>query len=197
MTERSRFDRAWPSLVALFGTVAVVLGLLWVFGGEVDPSGDDLGAEMDFEDDGAFDDGADDGADDGDAGADDDSGTDDEDAASPDPDQTGPPSDPVTAPPELRSPVGVLNSTSVAGLAASAQQRFTDGGWSVPATGNYSQPIEASTIYYPSGMQQSAEAFRAQFPEIGRVEPTIAGLAQDRLVVILADDFVSAVDEGG
>ena len=40
----------------------------------------------------------------------------------------------------------------------------------------------------------SAEALAAQFPvEIARVAPTIAGLTTQRLVLIVAEDYVEAI----
>jgi hypothetical protein len=185
VNERSRFDRIWPSLVALVGTVAVVLALLWAFGGDLDPESgeEDLAAEEadasdpESEPDADSDDGTVDG---------------DEEAGSEEP-----PGEPVEAPPELRQNVGILNATAVQGLASRAQERFQSGGWTVPAIGSYSQPVDTSTIYYPPDMEESAEALRAQFPEITRSEPTIPGLARDRLVVILAQDYADAVGDTG
>jgi hypothetical protein len=185
VTERSRFDRAWPSLLALVGTVAVVLGLLWAFGSDIDPSrsDDDLVAEDgDLPDEGGADENTD-----GETDAETDEETPTE--------ASEPPADPVTAPPELRTPVGILNATSVSGLAARAQERLENGGWSVPAIDSTSREIDATTVYYPSGFEESAEALRAQFPEIARTAPTEPGLAQDRLVVILAQDYAEAVGE--
>lgn len=165
--------------MALVGTVAVVLALLWAFGGDLesDPEQEDVAAA---EESGSGDDPSET---DEEAGGEDDGGA------------TEPPPEPVTAPPELRLPVGILNATAVPGLAGRAQARLQDGGWTVPAIGDYSQGVEASTVFFPPGMEESAEALRAQFPEIARVEPTIAGLAQDRLIVILGDDYADAVDD--
>lgn len=178
MTERSRFDRAWPSLVALFGTIAVVLALLWAFGDDGAPAGenDDLAVEGEQPDEDVEMSDEDEGTGEGEAEA--------------SPEETEPPPEPVTAPPELRSPVAILNSTTVPGLAASAQQMLQEGGWEVPATDNYSGELSETTIFYPEeAMRESAEALAAQFPEIGAVEPTIAGLTRQRLVLILTDDW--------
>jgi hypothetical protein len=181
VNERSRFDRIWPSLVALAGTVVVVMALLWAFGDNLDSEPEEGLAAEDSE----FTDDLDDS----------DESTNDE--AEADADQDEPPGDPVTAPPELRETVGILNATSVSGLATRAKERFEAGGWSVPAVGDYSQQVEASTIYYPPGLEDSAAALRGQFPEIRRIEPTIPGLAQDRLIVILAQDYADAVGDTG
>lgn len=178
---RDWLSRVWPSLVALFGTLAVVAALLYLFGNNgTDPSSDgNKQAEPTNTP---------------------------TDAPSPDPtaEPTDEPTDepiepdaePTTAPPELVSPVGILNSTDVANLAASAQTRLEEGGWDVPAIADYSGFVEESTVYYPDeSLRESAEALRAQFPEIGAVEPSFSGLATDRLVVILADDYVDEVGE--
>lgn len=190
----------WPSLVALFGTIAVVVGLLWLFGDDAgsddggstdDPPAADAGDDA-TEDPGPDDEGESDGSDDG-GESDEDAGTDEDTDSGDDEEPTG---DPVTAPPELRTPVGILNSTSVAGLAAGAQGRLEAGGWTVPGVDDYGTPFTESTIYYPSDdLLASAEALRAQFPELSVVEPTIQGLAQDRLVVILGEDYAAEFGE--
>ncbi|MGH8826580.1 MAG: LytR C-terminal domain-containing protein [Jiangellaceae bacterium] len=175
-------QRVWPSLLALAGTVAVVLGLLALTGGEVeDSTPDDVTA---------------------DAGVD---------AAPEDPAATEPPpgtpstppapstppeqQGPVIAPPEVREPVGVLNQTSIGGLAAKAQERLQAGGWEVPATGDFVGTVPETTVYYPEGMQAAAEALSAQFPEIGRVQPSFEGLTQSRLVLILVEDYDTEIAE--
>lgn len=191
VTERSRFDRAWPSLLALVGTVAVVLALLWAFGSDLDPGrsdddlvADDSGVEEEAE-------GATGGETEPPAGG---SESPSEETEAPS-EETEPPADPVTAAPELRTPVGILNGTSITGLAGRAQERLEDGGWPVPAIDTTSRQIDATTVYYPPGLEESAEALLAQFPEIVRMAPTEPGLAQDRLVVILAPDYAEAMGE--
>jgi LytR cell envelope-related transcriptional attenuator len=172
VTFRDRLDRVWPSLVALLGTVAVVFGLLAVFGNDGESSGDDAAAS--------------------------DPGTTvpttSAEGTAPPPET---PSAPVTAPPELRAEVGILNGTDVSGLAAQAQEVLEAGGWPVPATDTYTGDIAVTTVYYPPGAEESAQALAAQFPEIQAVEPTIPGLTSSRLVLILADDYAEAVEAGG
>ncbi|HEX6335417.1 MAG TPA: LytR C-terminal domain-containing protein [Jiangellaceae bacterium] len=186
MTERSRFDRAWPSLLALVGTVAVVLALLWAFGSDIDPDRTD---DEPVAEDGELPDAAAD--EEAEAAGEETEATESE---APD-EEAEPPADPVTAPPELLTPVGILNGTSITGLAGRAQQRFEDGGWLVPAIDTTSREIEATTVFYPPGLEESAEALQAQFPEIVQIAPTEPGLAQDRLVVVLAQDYAEAMGE--
>lgn len=173
MTVRERFDRVWPSLVALLGTVAVVAGLLVLFGGDVEPSGpdDDPAAQ----------------------------GTDGATPAPTDAATSAPetPAAPVTAPPELREDVAILNGTDVTGLAARAQEQLEAGGWTVPAIDTYTGDIAETTIFYPEGMEESAQALAAQFPVITQVSPTIAGLTTQRLVLIVAEDYAEAVGTTG
>ena len=163
----------WPSLVALLGTVAVVIGLLMVFGNDGAPAGGDDAAA---------------------AGTGTPVPTTSADGTAP-ADET--PAAPVTAPPELRSEVGILNASGVDGLASQARERLEKGGWEVPAIDTYSGDIEVTTIFYPPGEQESAQALAAQFPEIKAVEPTIPGLTSIRLVLILGDDYAETVDTTG
>ncbi|WP_162450851.1 LytR C-terminal domain-containing protein [Phytoactinopolyspora mesophila] len=198
---RERLDRAWPSLVALLGTVGVVLVLLFIFGDNTgDGTGDDLGDivvgdDPEFEEDPADEDDeptgeptdpADPEADESgeDAGE---SGDENENGEEPDP-------EPTTAPPELRSPVGIANQTAVQGLELRAQERLEAGGWEVAATSGFEGNVPATTVYYPPGMEEQAQALSRQFPEIGRVEPTFEGVNQTRLVIVLVEDYSDVVD---
>lgn len=180
----------WPSLIALVGTVAVVVVLLVAFGDRVDDAGsNDEAAGGEVVDDAPATDAA------PTEGAPTDSapseGTDSGDeSGEPDPEPS-----PSTADPEDREPVGVLNASSVDGLEVDAQELFVDGGWEVPATATYDGTLDVTTVFYPEGMEEAAEALRSQFPAILEVEPTIEGLNASRLVVIVADDFAAAVGE--
>ena len=127
-------------------------------------------------------------------------------SSQPDPDPTGDPTTdpsdeetepaddtPVTAPPDVREEVGIANQTSVNGLAEFAKERLEDGGWDVPAVSTFNGSVPETTVYYPEGMRDAAEALSAQFPEIGRIQPTFEGLNPNRLVVVLVQDYVDEV----
>lgn len=210
MTDGTFLSRAWPSIVALVGTVAVVIGLLFLFGddgsggddntvaGEESATGDEAVSGENSEGDAAT---ADpdaeptEGSGDGEPSGDSEESGDGEDADAP--------ATPVEAPPELRTPVGILNATDITGLASGAQERFIDGGWEVPVTTNYSGEVEGTTVYYPTNeLRESAEALQAQFPEIRFVEPrpSDSNLTTERILVILAEDYaeaVGAIEESG
>lgn len=160
------------------GTVAVVLGLLYFFGDDTSDPGDDPVA----------DDTRNSTTDSPSTPATSEATQDPTSDPTSDPTQAGP----VTAPPEVRVPVGVLNNTNIAGLAASAQQRFEAGGWEVVGiTDLRSVTIEESTIFYPTeDTREAAEAFAAQFPEIGRVEPRGSmPISSQHPVVVLGEDY--------
>ncbi|NED98920.1 LytR C-terminal domain-containing protein [Phytoactinopolyspora halotolerans] len=200
MTIRERLDRAWPSLVALVGTVGVVLALLVFFGD--DTGGNDDGGDEDVAAD-STDEPQDDGG--GDATEPDEDASDeptgdptddtDEDADEDGSDETEEPDDePTEAPAELRTPIGIANQTSVEGLELTAADRFEAGGWEVAATSGFNGTVPETTVYYPPGLQESAEALAAQFPEVGRVAESFEGLNPSRIVVILVDDYLDEVE---
>ncbi|TDC46997.1 LytR family transcriptional regulator [Jiangella ureilytica] len=180
-----RLQRLWPSLVALVGTVAVVLVLLWYFGDDVEDSGPD------------------------DVAAGDTAGTEppateppatEPPATEPPPteaptdDPTDEPSEPVTADPDVVEPLGVLNQTGEPGIEEQASERFQDGGWEVAAMSEFTGTVPETTVYVPEGMEEAAEALVEQFPEIGRVRPTVEPFNDTRLVVVLAEDYLDEVE---
>lgn len=170
----------WPSLVALVGTVAVVVGLLVAFGDRLGDSGDDDPAAGDVVDDPT----SDPTGQPTDTPTDTPTGGDEsgEGGGEPDPSVT-------TADPEDREPIGVLNATDIDGLEDEAEDLFTEGGWEVPATATYDGTVDVTTVFYPDGMEDAAQALMDQFPEVMQLEPTIEGINDTRLVVILGDDF--------
>lgn len=179
-----RLQRLWPSLVALVGTVAVVLALLWYFGDDVEDSGPD------------------------DVAAGDTDGTEPPDTEPPatEPPATEPPptdaptddptepSEPITADPDIVEPLGVLNQTGESGIEEQASERFQDGGWEVAAMSEFTGTVPETTVYVPEGMEEAAEALVEQFPEIGRVRPTVEPFNDTRLVIVLAEDYLDEVE---
>lgn len=182
-----RLQRLWPSLVALVGTVAVVLALLWYFGDDVEDSGpDDIAA--------------------GDAAGADPAATEPpatEPPATEPPPTEGPTGDPTDAPteeppetadPDIVEPLGVLNQTGEPGIEEQASERFQDGGWEVAAMSEFTGNVPETTVYVPEGMEEAADALVRQFPEIGRVRPTVEPFNDTRLVVVLASDYLDEVE---
>jgi LytR cell envelope-related transcriptional attenuator len=89
-------------------------------------------------------------------------------------------------------PLIVLNNTTIHGLAQSAAQRFEDGGWTVTRFDNYQNDIVSTCAYYdPSDpkAKPAAEALRAQYPTIKRVEPKFPELPSGPVVVVLTPDY--------
>lgn len=184
-----RLQRLWPSLVALVGTVAVVLALLWYFGDDVEDSGPDddvaagdtTGAEPPATEPPATEPPATD-APTGDPTGD------------PTEAPTGDPEEPVPADPDVVEPLGVLNQTGESGIEEQASERFEAGGWEVAAMSEFTGTVPETTVYVPEGMEEAAEALMAQFPEIGRQRPTVEPFNDTRLVVVLAEDYLDEVE---
>lgn len=179
-----RLQRLWPSLVALVGTVAVVLALLWYFGDDVEDSGpDDVAA--------------------GDTAGEEPPATEppateppatEPPTDAPTDDPTEDPGEPVTADPDVVEPLGVLNQTGEPGIEEQASERFQDGGWEVAAMSEFTGTVPETTVYVPEGMEEAAEALAEQFPEIGRIRPTVEPFNDTRLVVVLAEDYLDEVE---
>lgn len=193
---RERLNRVWPSLVALAGTVGVVIALLVLFGDKTGEPGDDVAAGTEngatADPDGTAEPDDDPTSTPGDETGDD--ATDESGAETGDEsgDETGDEATP--APPELRTPVGIANQTAVEGLELRAQERIEAGGWEVAATSGFDGVVPETTVYYPPGLEESAEALSRQFPEIARVQPSFENLNQSRLVIVLVDDYIDVVD---
>jgi hypothetical protein len=75
----------------------------------------------------------------------------------------------------VREPITVLNSTSVAGLAADIGDQFTAGGWVVDATGpSPVKDVATTTVYFTEGnsvQQQAAAQLVEQFPDVSGPVP--------------------------
>lgn len=85
--------------------------------------------------------------------------------------------------------VVVLNQTSRSGLAGSVAERLRDVGWTVPAVGNFTGIVPATTVYYPPGAQQAALAVARDLPTEPRTRPRFGNLSTTRLTVVVTDSY--------
>ncbi|MPZ84989.1 MAG: LytR family transcriptional regulator [Actinophytocola sp.] len=103
--------------------------------------------------------------------------------------------------PGKTEPVRVYNNSTIKGLASRAADDFESVGWKVVATGNYSGGIiPTTTVYYRPGTAEeaAAQALGAEFDM--RVKPRFAGIEgfPDGVVVIVTNDYRSGgKDDGG
>lgn len=98
------------------------------------------------------------------------------------------------------TPVRVLNNSKIKGLAAEAADDFRADGWQVVEVGNYSASnVATTTAYFRPGTDEEAAA-RALAAEFGlEVAPRIAGIAQQPagVIVIVTNDYEGASGGGG
>jgi len=87
--------------------------------------------------------------------------------------------------------VVVLNQTSRAGLAARVAQVLRAKGWTVPATGNFTGVVPATTVYYPPGAEDEALAAARGLPTEPRIRPRFGNLSTSRLTVVVTDSYPS------
>lgn len=174
---RDRFlDRWLSSIVAVVGTVAVVLAFLAVFGQEpVTDGADDIVAAPTEPAPTTP------AVSTGDA------------SRSPRPTVTRGPSpspSPSPSPTAERAPVVVLNQVGVRGLAGRTAQRLEARGWEVIGTGDFSGTVPSNTVYYPPDLEDAAVALTEEFPQItSRTRDYFSGLREDALTLILAEDY--------
>jgi hypothetical protein len=86
----------------------------------------------------------------------------------------------------------VLNNTSTADLAGTAQQRFQGAGWTVTYVGNIVNDILSTCAYYdPSDPEneQAALELQREFPAIKRVKEKFPELPSGPVVVVLTNDY--------
>ena len=84
--------------------------------------------------------------------------------------------------------VEVYNNSGISGLAGSTAARAQGAGWQVVGSDNWYGTIQASTVYFPSRLQDQATLL-ARDLGIARVRPSIAPMRGDRLTVILTRDY--------
>ncbi|TCC20652.1 LytR C-terminal domain-containing protein [Kribbella sindirgiensis] len=99
------------------------------------------------------------------------------------------PTQPVTIPAEERPAIEVYNNTSRKGLADTVASRARQAGWTVSGSpDNWHGKIAESTVYYPPGMLDAANQL-AHDLGIGRTKGALDNMKKDRLTVILTSDY--------
>jgi hypothetical protein len=101
---------------------------------------------------------------------------------------TGVPTPTVAVPPSERPAVEIYNNTGRKGLAQSVGGRAHQAGWTVTGADNWHGKIVTSTVYYPAGMQAEA-AQLAQDLGIPRIKDALDNMKKDRLTVILTSEY--------
>jgi hypothetical protein len=85
--------------------------------------------------------------------------------------------------------VVVLNQTARAGLAGLVADVLRRDGWTVPAVGNFHGTVPATTVYYPDGAQDAAQAAAESLPTTARTRPRFGNLSTTRLTVVVTDSY--------
>lgn len=103
------------------------------------------------------------------------------------------PTAPPTAPPASipaseRPAVEVYNNTARKGLAEDVAIRARQSGWIVTGKDNWHGKIVTSTVYFPAGMQAEANQL-AKDIGVGRTKEALPNMKKDRLSVILTTDY--------
>ncbi|TWD81811.1 LytR cell envelope-related transcriptional attenuator [Kribbella amoyensis] len=101
---------------------------------------------------------------------------------------TGVPTQKSTLPPSQRPAVEVYNNTKRKGLAEDVGNRARQAGWTVSGADNWHGKIVGSTVYYPAGMQAEAGQL-AQDLGLDRIKEALSNMKKDRLTVILTSDY--------
>lgn len=114
------------------------------------------------------------------------------------PPSTEPPATQPTQPPATQSTIipaderpaiEVYNNTSRKGLADSVAGRARQAGWTVAGSpDNWHGKVAESTVYYPPGMLAAANQL-ARDLGIGRTKGALDNMKKDRLTVILTSDY--------
>ena len=105
------------------------------------------------------------------------------------PPATQPPAtQPTTIPPAERPAAEIYNNTSRKGLADSVAGRARQAGWIVAGADNWHGKIAESTVYYPPGMLDAANQL-ARDIGVGRTKGALDNMKKDRLTVILTSDY--------
>jgi|1186.fasta_scaffold20745_2 cytoskeletal protein RodZ len=99
-----------------------------------------------------------------------------------------PASNPVTIPADERPAVEVYNNTSRKGMADQVAGRARQAGWVVSGVDNWHGKVVESTVYYPPGMLDAANQL-ARDLGVGRTKGALDNMKKDRLTVILTSDY--------
>jgi pyruvate/2-oxoglutarate dehydrogenase complex dihydrolipoamide acyltransferase (E2) component len=91
-------------------------------------------------------------------------------------------------PPSDRPAVEVFNNTPRKGLADDVANRARQAGWTVAGADNWHGKIVTSTVYFPAGMQAEA-AQLAKDIGLNRIKDALDNMKKDRLTVILTTDY--------
>lgn len=101
---------------------------------------------------------------------------------------TAPPTAPASIPASERPAVEVYNNTARKGLAEDVAIRARQSGWIVTGKDNWHGKIVTSTVYFPAGMQAEANQL-AKDIGVGRTKEALPNMKKDRLSVILTTDY--------
>ncbi|MGW7683251.1 LytR C-terminal domain-containing protein [Kribbella sp. NPDC054772] len=105
------------------------------------------------------------------------------------PASTQPPGQPATIPAEERPAIEVYNNTPRKGLADQVAGRARQAGWTVAGSpDNWHGKVAESTVYYPPGMLDAANQL-ARDLGVGRTKGALDNMKKDRLTVILTSDY--------
>lgn len=86
--------------------------------------------------------------------------------------------------PTARLAVNVFNGTPTAGLARQVSGVLASRGWEISQIGNWTgEKISATTVYYPAGFDQAAEALAAETSAVTQPAPT--KLSQTTLTLVI------------
>ena len=84
--------------------------------------------------------------------------------------------------------VEVFNNSGITGLADQTAGQLSGAGWKVVGTDNWYGDIPATTVYYPSRLEEQASLLA---DEVGatRIRPSVEPMRFDRLTLILTGDI--------
>ncbi|MFC0623729.1 LytR C-terminal domain-containing protein [Kribbella deserti] len=94
----------------------------------------------------------------------------------------------VSVPVDRRPPVEVYNNTRRKGLAQQVADKARADGWKVAGLDNWKGKIVTSTVYYPPGMQAEAQQLATTLG-VARIKDSLENMKSDRLTVILTADY--------